>query len=195
MQILAVDLGTDMVPALALGAEPPDRGLMQQPPRPPEERLLSWPLLARAYLWLGMLEAAAALTAFFLVLFMGGWSYGESIGPGESLYLRATTACFAAIVAAQAANLFSCRHPRESVFRMSYSGNRLLWLGLAVEFVLMLLIVYTPLGNRLFGTQPFDPLFWLPMVVLALACGVLEELRKRLVAPARNLFANLTDRQ
>ena len=65
IQILAVDLGTDMLPALALGAEPPDPGLMRQPPRPPHERLLSWSLLARAYLWLGMLEAGVALGAFF----------------------------------------------------------------------------------------------------------------------------------
>ena len=56
-QLLAVLL---LLPALALGAERPDPGLMRQPPRPAHERLLSWPLLARAYLWLGLIQAAVA---------------------------------------------------------------------------------------------------------------------------------------
>lgn len=185
IQILAVDLGTDMVPALALGAEPPDAKLMLQPPRSVGERLLSWPLLARAYLWLGPLEAAASLTVFFMVLHLGGWTYGTPLGPKEPLYLQATTACFAAIVAAQAVNLFSCRHPKESAFRFPLFQNRLLLPGLAVEFILLLLIVYTSLGNVLFGTQPFDTAIWVPMIGLALGFGLLEEMRKRLIASAQ----------
>ncbi|MDE2181314.1 MAG: cation-transporting P-type ATPase, partial [candidate division NC10 bacterium] len=53
VQILAVDLGTDMLPALGLGAEPPDAATMDRPPRSREERLLNVPLLARSYLFLG----------------------------------------------------------------------------------------------------------------------------------------------
>jgi magnesium-transporting ATPase (P-type) len=80
IQILAVDLGTDMLPALALGAEAPQPGLMQQPPRPRTERLLHWPLLIRAYLWLGMMEAAVSLAAFFYVLKGGEWNFGDILG-------------------------------------------------------------------------------------------------------------------
>ena len=60
-QVLAVDLGTDMLPALALGAESPFPEIMDLPPRPRTERLLNWPLLFRAYLFLGVLEAAIAM--------------------------------------------------------------------------------------------------------------------------------------
>ncbi|MEW6324562.1 MAG: cation-transporting P-type ATPase, partial [Nitrospirota bacterium] len=73
IQILAVDLGTDMVPALGLGAERPETGVMRRPPRARDERLWSWPLIARAYLFLGLMEAAAAMAAFFFVLRGGGW--------------------------------------------------------------------------------------------------------------------------
>ena len=69
IQILAVDLGTDMVPALGLGAEPPDRGVMQRPPRRREDRLLTPGLLVRAYVFLGSCQAIAAMAAFFFVLF------------------------------------------------------------------------------------------------------------------------------
>ncbi len=87
IQILAVDLGTDILPALALGAEPPQPDTMRRPPRSRSERLLSWRLLARAYLWLGSLEATAAMAAFFFVLSGAGWSYGEVLAPRDPLYL------------------------------------------------------------------------------------------------------------
>src|SRR4030043_1212301 len=78
IQILAVDLGTDMLPALALGAERPSAGIMKMPPRSPKERLLTIPLLTRAYLFLGPIEAAAGLFGFFYVLNTGGWQWGQS---------------------------------------------------------------------------------------------------------------------
>jgi sodium/potassium-transporting ATPase subunit alpha len=181
IQILAVDLGTDMLPALALGAEPPDRSLMQRPPRPAGERLLSWPLLARAYLWLGPLEAAVAMAAFFFVLRQGGWVYGEALAAGDPLYLRATSACLAGIVVAQVVNVFACRHSSVSAFRFGLRTNPLLLAGIGVEIILILLVVYTPLGNAAFGTAPLTLQPWVLMIALGLAFGLLEEARKRLV--------------
>jgi sodium/potassium-transporting ATPase subunit alpha len=175
-----VDLGTDMLPALALGAEPPDRSLMEQPPRPTGERLLSWPLLARAYLWLGLLQATAAMTAFFFVLHGGGWQYGDVLGAQDPFYLKATTACLAAIVVAQVVNVFACRHPRKSMFSLGLMTNPLLLVAVALEIALLLVIVYTPLGHAAFGTAPLSAPAWLLMVALAAAIGLLEELRKLL---------------
>ncbi len=181
IQILAVDLGTDMLPALALGAEKPDPEVMRQPPRRPDERLLSWGLVARAYLWLGPLQAVASLIAFFLVLLAGGWNYGLPLALHDPLYLQATTACLAAIVATQVVNVFLCRHPRESAFSFSLQGNRFLLLGLASEIGLLLLIVFSPPGNWMFSTQAFDAACWWPIVILALIFGALEETRKLLL--------------
>ena len=181
IQILAVDLGTDMVPALALGAESPDPGVMRQPPRRPDERLLSWPLLARVYLWLGPLEAAASLAVFFGVLLAAGWRHGLPLEASEPLYLQATTACLAAIVATQVANVFLCRHPRAAAWSFPLAANRLLLLGLAVEVVLLLLIVYSSAGQWLFATQAFSPDVWGGIALMALVFGGLEEFRKFLV--------------
>ena len=181
IQILAVDLGTDMLPALALGAERPTKSLMGEPPRAKGERLLSWPLLARAYLWLGPLQAAAAMTAFFFVLHRSGWIYGTVLGPGDPLYLQATTACLAAIVVAQVVNVFACRHPKESSLRFSPLSNPFLLAGVAVEIALLMLIVYTPAGNAMLGTTPLGLAPWGLMIGLGLLFGLLEELRKGLV--------------
>ncbi|MCC6715471.1 MAG: cation transporting ATPase C-terminal domain-containing protein, partial [Gammaproteobacteria bacterium] len=181
VQILAVDLGTDMVPALALGAERPDPAVMQRPPRPRDERLMHWPLIARAYLFLGVLEATAAMAAFFFVLNEGGWNYGELPAPTDPSYLQATTACLATIIVMQVANVFLCRHPRRSAFAFSLRSNRLLWLGIVVELALILAIVYTPIGQAAFGTAPLPAHVWLLAMVFAFAMLTIEELRKWLV--------------
>lgn len=181
IQILAVDLGTDLLPALALGAEPPHAELMKRPPRKRGGRLLSWPLLARAYLFLGPLEAAAAMAAFFYVLGSAGWQYGSELAWNDPLYRQATTACLAGIVLAQVANLFVCRHPVLPFWRLPLFSNPLLLAGIAVEVALLLGIVYTPLGNRLFGTAPLGLEVWLYIAPFALLLGAAEEIRKRLV--------------
>jgi calcium-translocating P-type ATPase len=178
IQILAVDLGTDMLPALALGAEKPDPGVMHRPPRARGERLLSWGLIARAYLFLGVLEAVAAMAAFFFVLNLAGWQYGEILAKADPLYLQATTACLVAIVVTQVVNVFLCRHPLRSSLSFGFFGNPLILLGIAAELGMILFIVYTPAGNWLFGTAPIGPEAWLIALPFALAMWVLEEARK-----------------
>ncbi|HEX9207679.1 MAG TPA: cation-translocating P-type ATPase C-terminal domain-containing protein, partial [Steroidobacteraceae bacterium] len=165
--------------------ERPHGALMQQPPRAASERLLSWPVLARAYLWLGLLQAAAALAAFFIVLHTGGWQYGQVLQAPDPLYLQATTACLAAIVVAQVVNVFACRHPQVSMFRLGLLSNPLLLAGVATEILLLFAIVYTPLGNAAFGTAPFAAATWAPLVGFAIVFGLLEELRKAVLRRRR----------
>jgi calcium-translocating P-type ATPase len=181
IQILAIDLGTDMLPALALAAERPEPGVMERPPRRRTQRLLSWPLLARAYLFLGPMQAVAAMAAFFFVLDRGGWSYGEALGATEPLYLQATTACLVTIVVMQIANVFLCRSPRLSIFALGAFSNRLVLAGILAELAITLLIVYTDLGNALFGTAPLAGELWLLPVPFAFGMLILEEGRKWLV--------------
>jgi calcium-translocating P-type ATPase len=185
VQILAVDLGTDLVPALALGAERPDPRLMQRPPRGHRERLIDWRLLARSYLFLGPLEAIAGMVGFFFVLDAAGWTYGEPLARQDPLYLQATTACLAGIVVTQVVNLFLCRSERDSIARTGLGGNRLLLAGVAVELAALALIVYTPWGNAVFGTAPLDATVWGLVAPFAAGMLALEELRKAL---ARRLF-------
>ena len=133
IQILAVDLGTDMLPALALGAERPSPQVMQRPPRRADERLIDAALIARAYLFLGVIEAIAAMAAYFFVLHGGGWHYGEALAPTDPLYRAATGACLAAIVLMQVANVWLCRSARDSLFARGARPNRLIYWGIASE--------------------------------------------------------------
>jgi sodium/potassium-transporting ATPase subunit alpha len=178
IQILAVDLGTDMLPALALGAEKPDPGAMKRPPRARTERLLSWGLMARAYLFLGVLQSVAAMSVFFFVLDAAGWTYGTPLDRSDPLYLQATSACLATIVVMQMMNVFLCRHPLKSSRSLGLFSNPYILLGLLAELGMILLIVYTPAGNWLFGTAPIGAAAWLLALAGAVAMWALEEARK-----------------
>ena len=89
---------------------------MRLPPRRQNERLLNLPLALRAYLFLGMIEAAAAMAAYFFVLLGAGWHFGQSLAPTDPLYLSATTACLSTIIVMQIVNVFLCRSSVRSIF-------------------------------------------------------------------------------
>jgi magnesium-transporting ATPase (P-type) len=181
MQILAVDLGTDMVPALALGAEPPESNVMQRSPRSREDRLLNFVTLLRAYGWLGLLEAAFSLAGFFFVYWLAGWRPGGAMASSGTLYATATTMTLAGIVACQVGNVFACRSSTQSIFKLVISGNRLLLLGIAVELGLLLLLIYAPTVAGVFGLAPLGLEHWAILAAFAPLLLITEEARKALV--------------
>jgi Ca2+-transporting ATPase len=197
MQILAVDLGTDMVPALALGAEPPEVGIMQQPPRSKKKPLLDWSLLARAYGFLGLIEAAAAMTGFLAVW----WSHGvaiadlQAVSPAilshsadattTALYQQATTVTLAIIVACQDGNVFACRSEYTSIFKLGFWSNRLIWVGIVIEWILILSIIYLPPLQKIFATAPLTSFQWLALLLFPPLILASEELRKMLIYKIR----------
>ena len=184
IQILAIDLGTDMVPALALGAERPHPDVMARPPRPRQQRLLDTSLLLRAYAFLGPFEALTAMAAYAFVLAGGGWAWGQALAADDPLYLQATTACLAAVVVAQVVNVFLYRSEVESVFAGNPFVNRLILWGVLTEIALILLVVYTAAGQALFATAPLPATVWLVMLPFVLLMLAAEEGRKAIVRRA-----------
>ena len=179
MQILSVDLGTDLVPALALGAEPPEPGVMDRPPRCPDEHVITPGLLVRAYLWLGLIQSLAAMAAFYYLFWTNGyagqWLDLPSSGP---LYATATTMTLAAVVVTQIGNLFAQRTERASIFRIGLFSNRLVWVGIATELVVILGIVYLPALQRVFGTHALSLQDWGFLLAWTPALLMADEARK-----------------
>ena len=178
MQVLSIDLGTDMVPAIGLGAEPPERGLMQRPPRSQREPLLNLPVLVRALLWYGMIESVASMSAYFFLNWLNGWP-GVALAPdGTLIYRMATTMTLAGVVTTQIGAVFGCRTDRESIFRIGFFTNRLVLVGIAVELVLLCSLIYLPFLHGVFNTAPIGlrewayVFAWTPVIFLA------DELRK-----------------
>jgi magnesium-transporting ATPase (P-type) len=178
MQILAVDLGTDLVPALGLGAERPEPGTMDRPPRPRTKRLLDLSLLLRAYCFLGPMEAAACMAGFFFIYLEHGWSPGMTMPDSGVIYVTATTMSLAGIVATQVGNVFACRTERESVFRVGFHTNRLVLWGILSELTIISLLIYTPFMQRIFGLAPIGFREWAFLFAFAPVLFFMEEGRK-----------------
>lgn len=189
IQILLVDMGTDSLTALGLGVERPNPNIMRRPPRRPDERLFNWPLALRAYFFLGLLEAVAAMACFFFILRQGGWQYGQELAINSPLYLQATTAYLGSIIVLQIVNVFLCRSTHRSVFSTGITGNPLILWGVLIEITLLLLVTYTPAGNALFSTAPLGSTAWLFLLPCAALLFCLEETRKGLV---RNWLAKIS---
>jgi magnesium-transporting ATPase (P-type) len=138
LQILAIDLGTETLAALALGREAAEPDVIDRPPRKASERLIDRPMLVRAWLVLGIVEAVLVTGAFFWVLLRGGWSPGDATGPGTPMhdtYVAATTMTFAGIVACQVGAGFATRTARASLRQIGVFTNHLLLWGMAFELV------------------------------------------------------------
>jgi magnesium-transporting ATPase (P-type) len=174
MHILAVDLGTDLLPALGLGAEKAEPGLMDRPPRSPGEHVITPGLLARAYLFLGPLQSLAVMIAFYFMYWTNGhWGQWLDLPSAGPLYESATAMALACVVTTQIGNLFAQRTERASSLGVPAFGNRLLWLGVASELAVIVAIVHWPPAQRVVGTGSF-PLFnwlflfaWAPLLLLA----------------------------
>ena len=192
VQALAVDMGTDSLTALSLGVEAGNPNNMRRPPRARSERLFNAVLAVRAYLFLGLVEAAAVLAVFVHTLQAGGWRYGTDLAASDALYRQATTASLAAIVLLQMVNVLLCRSTVRPAYREGFGANPLLLWGLAVELALILLIAYTPWGNALLGTQPLPWDTWLYLLPWAVAMVVVDTLWKVL---ARHTLARRLVRQ
>jgi len=177
IQILTVDLGTDLAPAIAIGAEPPEPGVMQQKPRSRTERLLKKNTLLRSYGFVGPIEAAAGLIGFFWLLQQGGWAGGD-LPATDLLYQKATTICLTAIIVCQIANVFVVRSPRLSIFQQGFFSNNKIIIGIIVEIVLIMLFVYVPPIQSILGTQALGLKEWLFLVPFAVFLFVAEEFRK-----------------
>ena len=159
MQILAIDLGTETLPALALGCEPAEPGVMRWPPRPRARGIIDGPMLARAWGWLGLVEAALVTGGFFYVLYSAGWSPGEPTGPGSPLhaaYLAATTMTFAGITACQIGTAFATRTSRASLREIGLFSNRLLLWGILFELIFTAAVIYLPPLQAVFGTNALE---------------------------------------
>ena len=193
-QILAIDLGTDILPALALGAERPEPNVMHRPPRRRNAPLLDTGLFLRAFLWLGMMEAALCWGAFALVYSafgLGGavglptWPWLQALNslrmPSTDVHLLASSVFFAGVVMAQVGNAFACRTERERGRLLGWLSNRALLAAVAAEVFIALALVYLPGLRSAFGMVPIPPGAWPLLALFAPAVYSMDRIRKSIV--------------
>ena len=152
LQVLCIDIVTDLLPALALGAEPPSPGLLQRPLR--GRHLIDRPLLWRVFVVLGPTEALVELSAFLTGMAVVGWRWGAAFPEGDALR-GASGAAFAAVVLGQVANAQACRSATRSPARVGWWSNHLLTISIGVQLVLLVsLLAVPPVAQVLDQTVP-----------------------------------------
>ena len=154
LQILSLDLATDLLPALALGAEPASPRVLDGPP--PRRRLVDGSVLRRAFGVLGPVEALVSMTAFLAVLTGTGWLYGAEASSAD--LAMASGAAFTAVVLGQFATAFACRSTSRPAWRMGWQGNRLLVGAVGVELLILVGLLLVPPVADLLGMAPPPPL-------------------------------------
>jgi sodium/potassium-transporting ATPase subunit alpha len=181
IQILTIDLGTDIIPSMALGQEKPDAQTMKERPRGRGGSLLTPSLIAHSYGFLGLIEAAFSMSLFFWVLYAGGWQWGVELASNDPLYRSATGIALSSILLMQIGNLFGRRSRTGLGIDAAAFTNPLIVIGIAFEAIFSWMILYSPGVNTVLGTGPVD------YTIYAVAwCGVplifgLDYLRKCVV--------------
>jgi magnesium-transporting ATPase (P-type) len=177
LQVLLVDLGTDLLPGLALGVERPEPGTMNEKPRGLARHIVTRGLLLRALAWLGMLTATLSLSGYFIFQWDVTGEWGEYVDDGP-LYRQATTITFVGIVACQIGNAFACRSERLSVFRLGLASNRAVIAAVAAEIALVALLIAVPPVRDIFGLEPIEPRYWPLLASFPFVLLGVEECRK-----------------
>jgi Ca2+-transporting ATPase len=208
-QILAIDMGTDIVPALALGTEKPEPGIMMRPPRRRSQPLLDRGVLGRAFFWLGLLEAAICYSCFLAVFLFSGhgfmlhqpfldaiqWPHWLTIdGDVRTVEAVARTVFLVSVVFAQIGNAFACRTSKAHTTQMGWGSNKTLLAGIALSLVLIVGLVYLPVLADAFDTRVFPAVLWPIIMAFPLVLYTLEWFRKGLLRwRERKLDSNPSD--
>lgn len=177
MQILFIDLGTDLAPALGLGTELPEEGIMKRPPRKQSDSLLNKSIMVKAFLWYGLLAAIAAMAGYFFVNYTKGWPLVKLAASGID-YRQATTVALGAIIFCQIGAVMNCRTKNQSVFKIGLFSNKIVNIGILIEIVLFVSIAYIPIFHNLFNTAPLNIKEWVFLLICPVVIIAIEEIRK-----------------
>jgi len=192
-QILAIDMGTDILPALALGMEKPEPDNMRHPPHFKSQRLLDRSLLVHAFLWLGLIEAALCYLGYLAVFLFSGnavhldleflnhFSFPQLFSIPGDVNAVARTVFLAGMVVAQIGNAFACRTSRVRNTQIGWGSNLTLLGSVALAIAILLGLIYVPPLREAFNNRVFPEMLWGVLILYAPVIYSIEWLRKSLV--------------
>jgi sodium/potassium-transporting ATPase subunit alpha len=178
IQILSIDLGTDLLPGLSLGSEQAEEDIMDRPPVGKNERILDREVFKRGYAFLGIIEATAAMTGFLGFLFLSGWQYGDLSISGTTLHYQAMTMTLLGAIFCQIANVWTLRSWEYPSYKRGLFTNPLLLGAIGLEILWIVLILTVPPVQFVFNTAYVPPQYLLILVPFPILLFVSHELYK-----------------
>jgi Ca2+-transporting ATPase len=167
--ILWINLVTDGAPALALGVDPADAGVMHAPPRPRSEGVITWSM------WVGIFFVGAVMAVGTLLVLDASLPGGLLAGAGTMRY--AQTMAFTTLVCFSLFTVFNARSDEHSAFVGLFS-NKWLWGAVLLSLVLQVAVIYLPFMQQAFSTASLSFGDWLRCVAVASTVLWLRELSK-----------------
>lgn len=156
IQILSIDLGSDMLPGLGLGSEPPEKNIMKRPPVDKNEKILDWEVFKRGYFFIGIIEASAAMFAFITFLLSHGWQYGQVDLHDANFQAQAMTMTLLGAITTQLTNAWTMRSWDFNIWTISLTSNK----TLIFSFFAVLAWIWTLLNvegvQKVFNTAHVD---------------------------------------
>lgn len=168
-QILWINLVTDGAPALALGVDPADAGIMDQPPRPRGEGVIT------RRMWAGILLVGVVMAAGTLIILDGSLPGGLIEGSGSLAYGQ--TMAFTTLMLFQLFNVFNARSDERSAFAGLFR-NQWLWAAIGLSLLLHVAVIYLPSLQQAFSTVSLSAGDWLACAAVASSVLWLRELSK-----------------
>ncbi|HLC39236.1 MAG TPA: cation-transporting P-type ATPase [Patescibacteria group bacterium] len=178
IQILAIDLGTDVLPSLALGVEKEEAGIMNRPPRSKNERIINLKMLSRL-LQVGLVMGIFGLLIFIVSLHQSGWNFKSGLNLESPIYWQATASTYIVIVFCQIANAFTSRSEKLSIFKTGIFSNQwLIYSEIVSAIMLWFVIGFEPM-QKVFKTAVPTPFVWGLAIIAFILFLVIFEARKK----------------
>jgi len=177
VQILAIDLGTDIFPSFSLSMEPPEPGVMKRKPFSNHEKVMNakgaWRLIK-----IGLIMAVGAVITFIISMKRGGWDFGDKIDTNSLLYIRSTSVAYAVLAMTQMANLLQSRSETLSVFAVGFFKNKYAIGAIFVSVGMLLAFMYVPFIQKYLHMAPILWQDWVAVIICMVVVFVYEETRK-----------------
>lgn len=178
VQILAIDLGTDLLPSFSLSLEPSEPDVMKKKPFNSNEKIINSATIRRL-IKVGLIMATGAVVTFILSMKRGGWDFGNKIDPSSVLYIRSTSATYAVLALSQMANLLQARSETLSIFTIGFFKNKYAWGAIVISVAILVSFMYVPFFQENLRMLPIAWQDWLAVVVVIFAVFFFEEGRKK----------------
>ena len=175
--ILLINLGTDMFPAVALGIEPEEPGIINKPPRKLDEKIMNRDFILH-FSAVGIFIGIIVLAVFIQDITAIGWDNAIALSKDSFEYKHATTLAFTMLVFMELANSFNAKSFEHSVINKRFFNNHYLLVAILFSTLLMLLVLYTEQGNYWFATVPLEMKDWITIFIFSVLTILFEETRK-----------------
>ncbi len=178
VQILSIDLATDVFPSFALGVEPEEPESESHIAPASGRKIMDMRGVIRL-LSIGAVMAIGGVTAFLFVLIREGWEFGATIDPASLMYRHATTATYVTLALTQMANLLQSRSETRSFFKMPFFSNPMIFVGMGISISMLFAFTRLPFFQNVLGMAPIDRIDWIVAWCFTLFVFFFEEARKR----------------